>query len=170
MSSGEAENLNIPRDDWTKRVRHELVRTNHPIFSRGELCPVPALFGIPLLVYKHRLGAGIITSPPNLKNQPAVYLRIEADTGLAPMHWVLDDPGPVIVVRQDRKPLTLQVMETILEFHKSLINGFGYPESDGWAPTHQYITKASFQFFSRSYYQQQDEKGRPGFDAFYEPL
>ncbi|KAF8069896.1 ectomycorrhiza-upregulated zf-MYND domain-containing protein [Lyophyllum atratum] len=170
LSTGEAEALNISRDDWTKRCRHKLVTNDHGIFTRGELCPVTALFGIPLVIYSHTLATGTEPVPSKGENQAAVFLRIEPGDGFAPLSWQINDPGQCIVVRKDRKPLTLQVIETILEFHRSIIDGFGYPKDDGWAPVREYMTKASFQIFSRNYYKQQDEKGRPGFSEFYAPL
>jgi len=48
--------------------------------------------------------------------------------------------------------LTLQVIETILAFHEKLIDGYGYFESEGWAPMQDAITAATFQMFSRDYY------------------
>jgi uncharacterized protein YyaL (SSP411 family) len=75
-----------------------------------------------------------------------------------------------IIVRQDRKPLTRETIETIYRFTEKLIEGAGYPEYDGWAPIRSFVTPASFQFFSRDYYKSQHEKGRPGFDSFFKPL
>ena len=55
---------------------------DHPVFKRGELCPVTALFGIPLLIYSAAAERRIDMSGQG--NQPAVYLRIEPDNGFAP--------------------------------------------------------------------------------------
>lgn len=52
------------------------------MFTRGELCPVPELFGIPLLIHSPVIATGIDIE--NGGNQPAVYLRIEPKDGLAP--------------------------------------------------------------------------------------
>lgn len=150
------------------RFVHELVNTNHPVFKRGELCPVTALFGIPLLIYSAAVERGI--DMPGQGNQPAVYLRIEPDNGFAPPPWQMCLPGSCIVVRRDKKPLLKATLEAIYAFHGKILNGAGYPESDGWAPIREYMTPAAFQFFSRDHFEKQKEKKRVGFDPFYEPL
>jgi hypothetical protein len=68
-----------------KRYRQKLVQTDHPVFTRGELCPVPELFGIPLLIHSPVIATGIDIE--NGDNQPAVYLRIEPEDGFAPARW-----------------------------------------------------------------------------------
>jgi hypothetical protein len=55
-------------------------------------------------------------------------------------------------------------------YTSKLLNGAGYPESDGWAPIRELITPAVFQLFSRDYYEKQREKGRLGFEQFWSPL
>ena len=69
-----------------KRYRHELVQIDHPVFTQGELCPVPDLFGIPLLIHSPVIATG--KDIKNGGNQPAVYLRIEPKDGLAPIPCV----------------------------------------------------------------------------------
>jgi hypothetical protein len=75
-----------------------------------------------------------------------------------------------IVVRQDKKPLTLECFEIIVAFNAKMIDAVGYPKEDGWAPITGLMNPATFQMFSRDYYEEQREKGRSGFDAFYTPL
>jgi hypothetical protein len=73
-----------------KRYRHELVPINHPVFTHGEVCPVPRLFGIPLLIYSQSIAIGreIIADGDN---QPAVYLRIEPHNCFAPVKYVCNE-------------------------------------------------------------------------------
>jgi hypothetical protein len=75
-----------------------------------------------------------------------------------------------VVVRQDKRPLKREVIETIIAFHAKLLNAVGFPECDGWAPTKDLMNPATFQMFSRDYYKEQSKKSRPGFDAFFTPL
>jgi len=152
-----------------KRYRHELVQIDHPVFTCGELCPVPELFGIPLLIHSPVVATGIDIK--NGDNQPAVYLQIEPKDGFAPARWQILNPGTCLVIRKDKKPLTLEVIETIVAFHWKLLRDcYGYPEEDGWAPLQGLMHPAVFQMFSRDYYREQHEKGRVGFDPFFEPL
>ena len=51
-----------------------------------------------------------------------------------------------------------------------LNDAWGYPQEDGWAPLDALMTPASFQLFSRKYFEEQNEKGRPGFDPLFAPL
>ncbi|KZT29102.1 hypothetical protein NEOLEDRAFT_1056884 [Neolentinus lepideus HHB14362 ss-1] len=149
-------------DDREKLFEHVLLKINHPVFSMGELCPVTRMAGLPLIVYSGALmmGVGIETARAN---QAAVYLRIEPDNGLAPIQFC-------IVVRQDRRPLTRQTIETMWQFAAKLIDAFGYPTDDGWAPVKSLMVPAYWQMFSRDYYEEQQKKGRVGFDSFWEPL
>jgi hypothetical protein len=67
--------------------------------------------------------------------------------------------------------LTLEVIETIVAFHWKLLRDcWGYPEEDGWASLQGLMHPAVFQMFSRDYYKEEHEKGRVGFDPFFEPL
>ncbi|TFK53481.1 ectomycorrhiza-upregulated zf-MYND domain-containing protein [Heliocybe sulcata] len=157
-------------NDPGRLFEHVLIKADHHVFSmRGELCPVTQLVGLPLLVYSEAFATGVGL---DANNQATVYLRIEPENGLAPLHWQMNGPGTCIVVRQDRRPLTRQAIEAMWQFTAKLIDGFGYArDSDcGWAPVQSVMTPASWQIFSRDYYQQQREKGRVGFDKFWEPL
>ena len=51
-----------------------------------------------------------------------------------------------------------------------VINAAGYPAYDGWAPLLDLANPATFQMFSRDYYNKESEKGRLGFDKFFYPL
>ena len=60
----------------------EKIAPDHPIFTdRGELCPLTVLYGIPVIIFSEALSSGLLGA----ENQPAVYLRIEADDGFAPV-------------------------------------------------------------------------------------
>ncbi len=70
---------------WFSQFQHVLLNTSHPIFTKGELCPVTAKCGYPLLIYSDSIHGGL---PAQEDNQPAVYLRIEPHDGFAPMQCV----------------------------------------------------------------------------------
>jgi hypothetical protein len=68
------------------RFVYKLIKTNHPVFSRGELCPVPAMMGIPLVIYSptmHAAGVERAAGRPG-SNHVAVQLRIEPTNAFAP--------------------------------------------------------------------------------------
>ena len=72
---------------WSRQFQHVLLdSSSHPIFTQGELCPVTAMCGFPLLIYSEAIHGGL---PAYENNQPAVYLRIEPDDGFAPAQYVL---------------------------------------------------------------------------------
>lgn len=62
------------------------------------------------------------------------------------------------------------MVETIWKWHSIILNAFGYPESDGWAPAKELLMRAPWELFSRQYYKEQEEKGRLGFNEFWSPL
>jgi len=70
----------------SERFVTEHFPSNHPIFLVGEPCPLPQLYGIPILIYSLRMRNYLVPRPDD--NQPGVYLRVEPHSGLAPMLWV----------------------------------------------------------------------------------
>ncbi|KAF9024189.1 ectomycorrhiza-upregulated zf-MYND domain-containing protein [Hymenopellis radicata] len=137
----------------------------------GDLCPATERYGLPLLV----LSDGIHNRkrmPDGDGNQPAVYMRIDVDSGFAPMNWQLIDPDTCYFVRQDCKPLTREAMEACHAFHSMLISDL-YDigaEEQGWAPASEMITPVVFQTFCKKYYREQREKGRQQFGFLVRPL
>ncbi|KAJ3885622.1 putative zf-MYND domain-containing protein [Lentinula edodes] len=152
--------------------RHELCRvdpgrsTTHPIFERGELCPLTQRIGIPLRVYRTSLMRESSTAGPN---EIAVKLRVDPSNGLAPARWRLTDhPGECIVIREDRKPLTRELLETIYSF---VVHFMDYPiddvEQESWARWDGLLNPSVWHFFARKYYQKQsEESGRNAFHYF----
>ncbi|KIK56579.1 hypothetical protein GYMLUDRAFT_263530 [Collybiopsis luxurians FD-317 M1] len=141
--------------------RHELIKENHPIFSSGEPCPVTKLLGVPLVIYRMSLSGDPWT------NEIAVKLRIEASNAFAPLDWQLD-LGECIVVREDRKPLTMALLETIYKFISDLFN---YPIREaGWAPWTGLLNPSVWQKFGIKYYEEQKSAGRQGFGYFFPPV
>lgn len=55
------------------------------IFKLGELCPLTALYGIPIIIFSPRIQLKRHDPNDMEENQPAVYLRIESDNGFAPV-------------------------------------------------------------------------------------
>ncbi|KAI0808150.1 hypothetical protein C8Q74DRAFT_115596 [Fomes fomentarius] len=66
---------------WNNQFHHVYLNNSHPIFTRGELCPLTEQCGFPLIIFSQAHNG---MSPATQDNQPAVYLRIEPDNGLAP--------------------------------------------------------------------------------------
>ncbi|KDR67771.1 hypothetical protein GALMADRAFT_231682 [Galerina marginata CBS 339.88] len=132
-------------------------KLDHPIFTRGELCPLTVLSGIPIVLYSPLLMGGSFDPKEVMsENQPAVYLRIEAHNGFAPVHWQMNGAGTCYAVRRDRQPLAKELLETIYQFHASLLSSV-YFESE--KPPYP-ITPARFQAFSDKYWQKEKKNGR----------
>ena len=66
---------------WQNQFKHILLNTSHPVFSRGELCPLTKQCGFPLVIFSQSHNGLVLADHDN---QPAVYLRIELD-GIAPL-------------------------------------------------------------------------------------
>jgi hypothetical protein len=85
LSLGDAKKAGVPKDSPDGRFRHILLKKGHPAFSKAELCSATAACGLPIYIFSPVLHMGrFSTDPSNDGNQPAVYLRIEAD-GFAPI-------------------------------------------------------------------------------------
>ena len=79
-------------------------------------------------------------------------------------------PFQCILARRDHRPLTREAAETMWRWAAKILNAAGHPTDDGWAPLTELVNPATFQMFSRDYYESQREKGRIGFDPFFRPL
>ncbi|KAL7278083.1 hypothetical protein ACG7TL_008053 [Trametes sanguinea] len=146
---------------WSRQFQHVLLKPSHPVFTVGELCPVTDICGTPLLIWSERLHGGKRALDDN---QPAVYLRIEPDNGFAPLDWQMDSNGTCIVVRRDRKLLTLEAIEIIYKFHARLINDMNYAEGEPlWDRP---LSPEWLREFADEYREEQKRKGRLGFDFF----
>ncbi|KAF9073594.1 hypothetical protein BDP27DRAFT_1360207 [Rhodocollybia butyracea] len=147
----------------SEHFQHELVRKNHPIFHRGEICPVTKRCGIPLIIYSTGMYRPAVEG-----NEIAVKLRIEASDAFAPLPWQMADHRECTVIRKDRKPLTKELLETIYKFHKKILS---YPLLDkGWAPWQGLLNPSVWQMFAMEYYLEQNKTGRVGFDWFFPPV
>ncbi|KAJ7762902.1 ectomycorrhiza-upregulated zf-MYND domain-containing protein [Mycena metata] len=158
-----------PEPDIARRIKHILLKKNHAVFTKGDLCPATQAYGFPLLIFSDGVHLG--RQGKGSENQPAVYLRIEPEDGFAPPNWQMLDPDDCIVVRRDCKPLTREAMEACYAFHAMLMSDvYGYPEEHGWPPGKEHITRAAFPLFYRKYYRDQHELGRKQFKPVYRPL
>ncbi|EPQ57124.1 hypothetical protein GLOTRDRAFT_38618 [Gloeophyllum trabeum ATCC 11539] len=160
--------------DRSKLFEHVLIKADHPVFSEGELCPVSVAVGMPLILYSAAVN-GMQVRARDQGNQAAVFLRIEPENAIAPLPCTIFPAADClllqcIIVRHDRRPLTREAIEAMWQFTAKVINGAGYPTSDGWVPVRSLVTTAYWQVFSRDYYKEQKGKGRAGFDEFWEPL
>jgi hypothetical protein len=96
ISSGEVWAIEIlSKEDWCAtqpsdeadvngRFRYRLIKSDHPIFTRGELCPAIDMTGIPLLIFSPTLH-GSYRGMGN--NHIAVQLRIEPSNAFAPFQY-----------------------------------------------------------------------------------
>ncbi|KAF8149434.1 hypothetical protein B0H34DRAFT_733732 [Crassisporium funariophilum] len=141
-----------------KFVPEEITDPSHPIFKSGELCPATPLYGVPLMILSLNLAR--LGPRHNADNQPSVYLRIEPESGFAPPHWQMDYPGNCIVIRKDRKPLKKELIETMFEFHASMLRS-DFFETPG---AQSRITPERYQAFAENYVRKQIGLGRTGFD------
>ncbi|EIW52895.1 uncharacterized protein TRAVEDRAFT_53328 [Trametes versicolor FP-101664 SS1] len=149
---------------WSRQFQHVLLEPSHPVFTQGELCPVTAECGFPLLIWSEAIHGGL---PAMENNQPAVYLRIELDDGFAPFHWQRTDPGTCIVVRQDRKLLTKEAIEIVYNFHSYLLDRAD-PENaeSGHGAFGQPLNPEWLRSFADDYREDETSRGRKGFDFF----
>ncbi|WEW61540.1 hypothetical protein PRK78_007030 [Emydomyces testavorans] len=110
------------------------IPADHPVFSQP-VPPIPALIEVPLVV--HRVGT---QSPnrPDLDNQIATYLNIDADSGFAPPEWQ-SRVGTVVVARKDMKPLLPHHMEGVWMYCDRILDFFG---EGGGAPRNLYNRQA----------------------------
>ncbi|OJT09249.1 hypothetical protein TRAPUB_14324 [Trametes pubescens] len=150
---------------WSRQFQHVLLEPSHPVFTQGELCPVTAKCGFPLLIWSEAIHGGL---PAMENNQPAVYLRIEPHDGFAPFHWQTKDPGTCIVVRQDRKLLTKEALEIVYNFHSHLLD---LADPDNAASGHgafgRPLTPEWLRSFADDYREDETNRGgRKGFDFF----
>ncbi|KIK56575.1 hypothetical protein GYMLUDRAFT_263528 [Collybiopsis luxurians FD-317 M1] len=157
-------NNGIGNEDPMKYFQHELIKDNHPIFSSGgERCPVTQLLGVPLVIHSMGINKGAPGS-----NEIAVKLRVETSNGFAPDMWQLKSPGECIVMREDRKPLTMALLEAIYRFISHLMS---YPILEtGWAPWTGLLNPSVWQMFGKKYYEEQQSAGRQGFGYFFPPV
>ncbi|KAI9059409.1 hypothetical protein FKP32DRAFT_1596322 [Trametes sanguinea] len=148
---------------WTSQFQYVLLKPSHPVFTIGELCPVPDLCGMPLLIWSQRIHGRQRALDDN---QPAVYLRIEPHHALAPVHWQIDNNGTCIVVRRDRKLLTLQAIKIIYKFHAHLLNTINDERSEDDPCWVRPLSPEWLREFADGYREEQTRQGRLGFDYF----
>ncbi|KAK2465916.1 hypothetical protein APHAL10511_001557 [Amanita phalloides] len=161
-------------DDVKGRLQHIRIPKAHRIFDKGEKCPVLDTCGVPLLIYS--LNIQDREHPiHNFEqfNLAALTFRMDLHDIYSnlPRPWQDAPPGTCILARSDHLQLTREAAETMLVWAMRIFfESFEHATSDGWAPTWQLLTPASFQSFSCEYYGVQRVKKRPGFDKFSTPL
>ncbi|KAI0329505.1 hypothetical protein GY45DRAFT_865256 [Cubamyces sp. BRFM 1775] len=148
---------------WRNQFQNVLLKTSHPIFTQGERCPVTEVCGFPLVIWSegHHGGTRALQD-----NKPAVYLRIEATDGLAPMRWQLNDAGTCFVTRRDREPLTLEAVEIVYNFHSHLLKTYGVNSEETGMNWEQPLSPEWLRSFADEYREQEIERGRKGFGFF----
>ncbi|KAH9484839.1 Ankyrin repeat and MYND domain-containing protein 2 [Psilocybe cubensis] len=136
-------------------------KKDHNIFKRGEICPFTALYGVPIILYSPLVHLGK-SDVDDKDNQPAVYLRIQPDSGIAPPQWQLSYLGTCYAVRRDRQPLTPLDLEAMYAFHESRLDSDYFEYALDGLPYPYKITPKLFREFSESYWEQEKEFGRKG--------
>lgn len=107
---------------------------NDPIWTQGTLCPVPHIFGVPLIIWRHiRRDPLSFPRDKKLDNQPATWLMIDPHTGFAPLAWQ-GNVGPVTIARSDKQPLLSAQLDIIHEFVSHLLDLFGVTGMPGSVP------------------------------------
>jgi hypothetical protein len=125
-----------------------MIPADHPVFAQS-VPPVPVLIEVPLVL--HRVGTQS-ANRPDLDNQIATYLNIDADSGFAPPVWQ-SGVGTVIVARKDRKPLLPQHLEGVWMYCDRILDLFG--EGDG-VPRRLYNRQA-FERWWKGYCKEQSQ-------------
>ncbi|KAJ3755224.1 putative zf-MYND domain-containing protein [Lentinula raphanica] len=165
---GETWGIRVLSNNWTTKIedssqyfKHELIKgSDHPIYTHGERCPVTKRIGIPLIIYS----TGVRNPDATGLNEIVVKLRVEATDGFAPDTW-LQMPGECLVIREDRKPLTREMLETVYGFMRHLMS---YPILDeGWASWQGLLNPSVWQMYAKKYYEDQKAAGRQGFGCFF---
>ncbi|KAF9476093.1 hypothetical protein BDN70DRAFT_882865 [Pholiota conissans] len=165
-----------PNQIWGVKLNHdrasneqlrfvpEFFEPSHPIFNSRELCPFTKLYDIPIILFSPTMARGEPCfetrggKKVGATNKPAVFLHIEPRDGFASFRWQEAYPGPCYAVRQDRKPLTAELLETMYEFHSFLISDGYFEEDFGRALTG--ITPSVFKKFYDKYWKEQKQNGR----------
>ncbi|KAA1471149.1 hypothetical protein DENSPDRAFT_837077 [Dentipellis sp. KUC8613] len=141
------------------------VPPSHQIHQQGILAPLTALVGVPILVWRHiEQDPFTIERSSGLDNQIVTYLMIQPHNGLADMMWQLN-VGTVTVVRQDRKPLTLEAIEALWQFCSSIIS-----DSDGLQVPTERMTPEGFGEFCQKYKQRMIRDGKTRFKSLSIPI
>ncbi|KAL7269486.1 hypothetical protein RUND412_007849 [Rhizina undulata] len=105
----------------------------HSIFD-CDPTPISPLLELPIFTYKLHIEHWKFKDPiwadnNSFGNLPGTFLNIAPDNGIADVFKWQDGIGNILVVRKDRKPLTIEHLEVLYKFHRfHLINLF---DSDG---------------------------------------
>ncbi|KDQ12018.1 hypothetical protein BOTBODRAFT_34876 [Botryobasidium botryosum FD-172 SS1] len=100
--------------------------------ERGVVSPVSRLIGVPLVIIRHAQESS------QHDNQAATYLMIDPESGLAPYSWQ-QSVGPVTVIREDRRPLSVPALQMIWMYFDLILEHFG---DEGEVPRWRYAPKA----------------------------
>jgi hypothetical protein len=120
------------------------VDSNDPIFSGGKRCPISKKLGISVIVRKCENVKA--KDRDQLQNQMVTYMMAEAGDGFAPMDWQ-DYVGNVIFVREDKKPLDVKELQSLFDYHSSIMDAFG----DGEEEAHEMMRPLAYEKFKTDY-------------------
>ncbi|KAI6003253.1 hypothetical protein F5J12DRAFT_839343 [Pisolithus orientalis] len=138
-----------------------IIHPSHPVWSQGQSSPLFRQIGLPIIVYRDHPGNPLtMIGNAGLDNQIATYLMVEPSTGFAGYGWVRGGVvGTVIVVRQDKKPLTCEAIETLWMYADFILDLYG----EGYGTPARQLTPQSFRRFCKEY-----KEGRllNGYEAF----
>ncbi|KAH7882115.1 hypothetical protein F5I97DRAFT_416182 [Phlebopus sp. FC_14] len=138
----------------------KIIEPSHAIYYRGVICPLFQQVGFPLVLYRHlAIDPMAMLRDTGLDNQMAAHLMTHPETCMPDEGWKRAGClGTVTVMRQDRRPLTFEAIETALMYVDHLLTVF----HDGASPPGQ-LNPAGFQRFCQRY---KDERIKDGFRNF----
>ncbi|KAI6046620.1 hypothetical protein EDC04DRAFT_3052959 [Pisolithus marmoratus] len=137
------------------------IHPSHPIWAHGQSSPLFRQVGLPLIVYRDHPGNPLtMVGNAGLDNQIATFLMIEPGTGFAGIEWVRGGVvGTVTVVRQDKKPLTCEAIETLWMYADFIVELYG----EGFGTPARGLTPQSFRRFCKEY---KEERLLNGYNKF----
>jgi hypothetical protein len=102
------------------------IPSDHTLFNE-RVSPLSAAITLPIHVYREGPleNAKIHPERALYDNAPATKLMIELEDGLAPPDWQCG-VGTVLVARKDKKPLSVEHMEALMDFVEELL--WNYPD------------------------------------------
>ncbi|TFK36089.1 hypothetical protein BDQ12DRAFT_687270 [Crucibulum laeve] len=112
--------INSDRDRRVGKPVFELttITASHPIHRSRISSPLMNKIEFPLIIHRHTPGSWMDREEDDegLENSIATNLMMMTENGEATVDWS-QQAGTVTVMRQDRKPLSLEAIEIISKFH-----------------------------------------------------
>jgi hypothetical protein len=147
------------------RFTDKYILSTDPIFHNPSPCEISLLIELPLLIERINPRDNI---PGDIyhKNLPATVLQMRPCSGFAPMDWHRK-VGAVMVVREDKKPLSCLQLEVIWKYCWLCLS-----EANSIVRDHTFkskISRADFERFWTDYRKRMMEVGREDFEGLVSP-